>query len=187
MGFHMKIVPDISYCTLKNGSNNQIWAATWQNQQNDCAPSEDSDQPGHPPSLIRVFAVHWMGSQRPKVSSCGQRRLWSDWADAQADESSLGAHSFCWFCHVTAHMVRPRSYSSRCSLIMPLGLHLLDVFALRFNFKCPNWSPLNVSILSAGKESEFTPLYLNRTAEENLRLSFTALQVFQSIPAKSIK
>ena len=25
-----------------------IWAASWQNQQNDCAPSEDSDQPGHP-------------------------------------------------------------------------------------------------------------------------------------------
>ena len=23
-----------------------IWAATWQNQQSDCAPSEDSDQPG---------------------------------------------------------------------------------------------------------------------------------------------
>ena len=34
-----------------------ILAASWQNQQNDCAPSEDSDQPGHPPSLIRVFAV----------------------------------------------------------------------------------------------------------------------------------
>ena len=27
-----------------------IWAASWQNQQNDCAPSEGSDQPGHPPS-----------------------------------------------------------------------------------------------------------------------------------------
>ena len=24
------------------------WATTWQNQQNECAPSEDSDQPGHP-------------------------------------------------------------------------------------------------------------------------------------------
>ena len=34
-----------------------IWAATWQNQQNNCAPSEDSDQPGHLPSLLRVFAV----------------------------------------------------------------------------------------------------------------------------------
>ena len=38
------------------------WAASWQNQQNDCAHSEDSDQPGHPPSLIRVFAVRSMGS-----------------------------------------------------------------------------------------------------------------------------
>ena len=27
------------------------------NQQSVCAPSEDSDQPGHSPSLIRVFAV----------------------------------------------------------------------------------------------------------------------------------
>ena len=35
----------------------RIWGATQQNQQSDCAPSEHSDQPGHPPSLIRVFAV----------------------------------------------------------------------------------------------------------------------------------
>ena len=31
-------------------------------QQNDCVPSEDSDQLGHQPSLIRVFAVSLMGS-----------------------------------------------------------------------------------------------------------------------------
>ena len=47
------------------------WAASWQNQQNQCAPREDSDQPGRCPG-------------------------WS--------ESLLGAHSFCWFCHVMAHM-----------------------------------------------------------------------------------
>ena len=29
---------------------------------NECAPSEDSDQAGHLPILIRVFAVHSMGS-----------------------------------------------------------------------------------------------------------------------------
>ena len=34
-----------------------IWAASWQNQQCGCAPSEDSDQPGHSPNLITVFAV----------------------------------------------------------------------------------------------------------------------------------
>ena len=27
-----------------------------------CAPSKDSDQPGHPPGLIRVFAVHSVGN-----------------------------------------------------------------------------------------------------------------------------
>ena len=27
-----------------------------------CAPSEDSDHPGHPLSLIRAFAVRFMGS-----------------------------------------------------------------------------------------------------------------------------
>ena len=34
------------------------WAATWQNQQNVCAPSEDSDQPGHPPSLLSLRCPH---------------------------------------------------------------------------------------------------------------------------------
>ena len=32
------------------------WAKTWQNKQAECVPSEDSDQPGHPPSLIRVWS-----------------------------------------------------------------------------------------------------------------------------------
>ena len=39
-----------------------IWAATWQNQQSECVPSEDADQPERLPSLIRVFAVRSMGS-----------------------------------------------------------------------------------------------------------------------------
>ena len=58
-----------------------------------CAPSEDSDQPGHLPSLIRVFAVHM---KKPWVLSyplSAQQRLWSDWADAQADLSLRWAHS----------------------------------------------------------------------------------------------
>ena len=42
-----------------------IWATTWQNQQNECAPSKDSDQPEHPSSLIRVFAVHSMEAKGP--------------------------------------------------------------------------------------------------------------------------
>ena len=50
----------------------------------ECVPSEDSDQPRHPPSLIRVFAVckkkHWDLSYPLGLSECPG---WS--------ESSLGA------------------------------------------------------------------------------------------------
>ena len=37
-----------SCAALSNGLF--IWAAEWQNQQSECAPSEGSDQPGHPHS-----------------------------------------------------------------------------------------------------------------------------------------
>ena len=59
-----------------------------------CVPSEGSDQPGHPPSLIRVFAVHFMGSLGPKLLSCRLgREDWLGWADAQAELSLCWAHS----------------------------------------------------------------------------------------------
>ena len=69
-----------------------------------CASSEDSDQPGHPPSLIRVFAVcmkepwvlHYPLSTHRRLIRLGGCPGWS--------ESSLGAHSFCWFCHVMAQL-----------------------------------------------------------------------------------
>ena len=41
-------------------------------------PSEDSDQPAHLRSLIRIFTERILGSQGYKVSSCRQRRFLSD-------------------------------------------------------------------------------------------------------------
>ena len=62
------------------------------------APSKDSDQPGHPPSLIGVCVKQaWV--LRYFLST--QQRLWSDWADAQADLSLRWAHiHFIGFFHV---------------------------------------------------------------------------------------
>ena len=76
--------------------------------KSDCAPSEDSDQSGHPPSLIRVFAVrmkkHWILS----YPLSAQRRFW---ADAQTDLSLRWAHmSFCWFCRAAAHFMNENEY-----------------------------------------------------------------------------
>ena len=40
---------DSLYVLLSRGSTNVVsWAASWQNQQIDCVPSDDSAQPGHP-------------------------------------------------------------------------------------------------------------------------------------------
>ena len=58
-----------------------------------CVPSEDSDQPGHPPSVIRVFAVRMKKAWALSYPLSTQRRLWSDWVDVQADLSLRWAHS----------------------------------------------------------------------------------------------
>ena len=52
-----------------------------------CASSKDSDQPGHLPSLIRVFAVRMKKAWVLSYQLRARWRLWSDWADAQADLS----------------------------------------------------------------------------------------------------
>ena len=104
----------VSVNTKFSGIN--IWAVTRQNQQCGCLPSKDSDQPGHPPSLIRVFAVGmkkaWVGPYLPiertakTLIRLGGCPGWS--------ESSMCAHSFCWFCHEAAH--RQFMEASICSV-----------------------------------------------------------------------
>ena len=85
-------ITETSLCWLGNLCKD-IWAVTWQNQQSECAPSEDSDQPGHPPSLIRTFAVRMKKAWVLSYPLSAQRRLWSDWVDAQADLSLRWAHT----------------------------------------------------------------------------------------------
>ena len=86
-----------------------------------CSSSEDSDQPGHPPSLIRVFTV---GMKKVWVLSyplSAQRRLWSDWADAKADLSLQWAHS-----HFVGFVMR-RLKSGRQSMCSKFLLQKLPV------------------------------------------------------------
>ena len=67
------------------------------------APSEDSDQPGHPRS--RVFAVCMKKAWALSYPLSTQGRLISDWADAQADLSLRWAHMPLYlFCHEAAQL-----------------------------------------------------------------------------------
>ena len=95
------------------------------------APSEDSDQPGHPSSLIRIFAVrrknHWVLS----YPLSAQRRVWSDWADAQTDPSLRWAHS-----HIVGFLMRRLIYACGsfcappllCLLVIPCPWFHLPIF-----------------------------------------------------------
>ena len=69
-----------------------------------CAPSEDSDQPGHPPSLIRVFAVRSIAKDPSYLHADSED--WSEWVDAQADLNLRWTNmQFCRFCHAPAQFI----------------------------------------------------------------------------------
>ena len=53
------------------------------------ATSDDSDQPGNPPSMIRVFAVRMTKAWVPTNELTAKTDLSLRWAHMQ----------FCWFCH----------------------------------------------------------------------------------------
>ena len=111
-GFNMKIEP-------RHDKTNKII----------CAPSEDSDQPGHPPSLIRVCAIRLKQNWVLSYKMSAQRRLWSHWADAQADLSLRWAQrSFCWFCHEVAQ-------NASCSSLNMQHIYISSHFYIEPNIK----------------------------------------------------
>ena len=76
-----------------------------------CAPSEDSDHPGHSPSLILAFAVRMKKAWLLSYPLSAQQRLWSNLGNAQADlrfRSARMPHAFCRFCNALAKLFKLR-------------------------------------------------------------------------------
>ena len=99
-----------------------------------CAPSKDSDQPGHLPSLIIIFA-HMKKAWVLSYPLSAQWRLWSDWVNAQADLSLRWVHRSvcCWFCHEAAHLI---SFSL---LIVTTPIYNSFTFSLLTNQNLPRY------------------------------------------------
>ena len=105
------------------------------------APSEDSDQPEHPPSLIRVVRMNipWVLSYPFST----QRRLWSDWALGGSAQSDLNLRwvlrTLCLFCHAAAYISRSLSLGQthglgRLGLMMMLSHCQLQI-ASNFDYR----------------------------------------------------
>ena len=95
--FQSKIAPKILIVQKSVSLENRMSKTSfepWHDKTNKVtALSEDWDQPGHLPSLIRVFAVRMKKAWVLSYPLSAQRRLWSDWADAQAHLSLRWAHT----------------------------------------------------------------------------------------------
>ena len=83
-----------------------------------CAPSEDSDQPGHPPSLIRVITVH-------SIAKCFF--MWTAKSEQTGQKPRLicvfsgRTGHFVDFCHAAAHLfTSPRSMPLSMTTILRL-------------------------------------------------------------------
>ena len=89
-----------------NKKIDENWAAIWQNQQ------KMRVRPVKTQISLGICSV-WSGSLLSAWRKLGSLAThwahsedWSDWVDARANLSLLGACSFCWFCHVTAQMLK---------------------------------------------------------------------------------
>ena len=106
-----------------------------------CAPREDSDQPGHPPSLIRVFAVRMKKDWVLSYPLSQQRKLLSDWVDAQADLSLRWAHSH----FVGFVMRRPQCFKKKFKTFHHLTRSVATLETLK-GIKCFTRSTLSASL-----------------------------------------
>ena len=84
-----------------------------------CARGEDSDQPAYSRSLIRFFTERILDNGDSNQRRLfGQRRLLSDYADAQADLNLRWAHRLAGtFSVITDHIIVLTSHSKRTSTI----------------------------------------------------------------------
>ena len=95
-------------------------AASWQNQQNGLCAQQRLRSARASASLIRVFTVCMKKAWFFSYSLRAKQRLWSDWADAQADLSVRWARHFCCTCFsmgdLGVQVLRPSVHPSTFTL-----------------------------------------------------------------------
>ena len=101
--------------------------------------------------------AQWV-AEDPIFPSYGQRRLWSDWADAQAHLCLRWAQwPFCWFCHAAAHVyIAAESLASTASLTADPGV--AGSTPARPHIVCWNWSCAFFSLTEKGSYQMFNSI-----------------------------
>ena len=131
-----------------------LWAAAWQNQQNDVRPAK-TDQPCHPPNLIRFFTVclRAFGSvathkaHNKDSDQTGQMpRLLSSLCWAQ--------RSFCWFCCAVAQIILGvRVWKKQDSYLTWMSILMLGTTKPTKSHACPANTQISLHNYAVWSES----------------------------------
>ena len=108
-----------------------IWAAPWQNKQNDMCPqlrlrSESSLSAWR---KLGSLATHWVHSEDSDQI----------WQMPRHTESLLGTQSFCWFCHEAAHILCILTRLHRCAGLSERPLFAYVISRLAYFCLKPEW------------------------------------------------
>ena len=104
------------------------WTASWKKKKMACAPSEDSDQPGRPPCLIRAFAVRMKKAWVLSYPLSAQWKLWSDWANAQVALNLRWAHT-----HFVGFVMRRLIFNFKSDRKIPYTVGWLSVWQVNLS------------------------------------------------------
>ena len=133
------------------------WAASWQNQQSECAPNEDSDQPRHPPSLITAFAVRSWVAKDPRFHHADskdseQTGLCLRWAHThfvgcvvlrlKSTWTIITTYLICWtyIIHDTGHINICVSWDYDIFVVVSLGCVWKSLPDHNFGVSTPYWN-----------------------------------------------
>ena len=108
------------------------WAASWKKKKKEkkmaCAASEDSDQAGRLPCRIRAFAVRMKKAWVLSYPLSAQRKLWTDWADAQVALSLRWGHT-----HFVGFVMRRLIFNFKSDRKIPYTVGWLSVWQVNLS------------------------------------------------------
>ena len=160
-----------------------IWATSWQNQQNGMCTQWRLNWPGHPASLIRVFAVSMKKAWALSYPLTAQRRLWSDCVDAQADQNLRWMHMpFCWVLSWGSSIIYIAPGSDRQSIGDKILMTTERLFLFAHMLQVSKWSLRNLNFIhvySPGARAE-NPLGTNFWCQQKALITSTICWKFQT-------
>ena len=129
------------------------------------APSEDSDQPGHPPSLISLLCTQWSVKDPRYLHADSEYSDKTGWMPRLISVFTGSHKSFCWFCHAAAQMCYWIIYAH---ILLKLGSQ--TVTCLKLSYLSHMSLVMRKPVFRVCDQVRLKPAYAATEARESLQI-----------------